>query len=256
MADVRWSLAGPPGADLYAEGHIPGAVFLDAAGELSSPGEGGGRHPLPSAAKLANVLGRSGIGDEHAVVAYDDAGGSIASRLWWLHRHFGHDGRCAILDGGLGAWTDAGGSLTTDVPAYAPATWTPGAARDDVVDADEVAAMAEALVIDARAAERSRGEAEPIDPRAGHIPGAHSAPWPANLRPDGRFRSGPELRARYAALGATDRPVVAYCGSGLNATHDLLALELAGMDGARLYAGSWSDWSSDPRRPVATGARP
>jgi thiosulfate/3-mercaptopyruvate sulfurtransferase len=125
-----------------------------------------------------------------------------------------------------------------------------------VVDADEVAAMAEALVIDARADERYRGEAEPIDPRAGHIPGAHSAPWSANLRPDGRFRSGPELRARYAALGATDRPVVAYCGSGLNATHDLLALELAGMDGARLYAGSWSDWSSDPRRPVATGARP
>ena len=116
--------------------------------------------------------------------------------------------------------------------------------------------MADAAVLDARAAERYRGETEPIDPRAGHIPGAHSAPWSGNLLPDGRFRSASELRERYAGLGATDRPVVAYCGSGLNATHDLLALELAGIGGARLYAGSWSDWSSDPTRPVATGARP
>jgi thiosulfate/3-mercaptopyruvate sulfurtransferase len=256
VADVRWSLTGPPGAELYAAGHVPGAAFLDAAGELSSPGEGSGRHPLPSASKLAAVLGRSGIGDEHAVVAYDDAGGSIASRLWWLFRHFGHDGTCAILDGGLRAWTDAGRALTTDVPAHPPATWTPRPARGDVVDADEVATMADAVVLDARAAERYRGETEPIDPRAGHIPGAHSAPWSGNLRPDGRFRPASELRARYAALGATDRPVVAYCGSGLNATHDLLALELAGIGGARLYAGSWSDWSSDPARPIATGARP
>jgi thiosulfate/3-mercaptopyruvate sulfurtransferase len=256
VADVRWSLAGPPGADLYAAGHIPDAVFLDASGELSSPGEGRGRHPLPSAAKLASVLGRAGIGDEHVVVAYDDAGGSIASRLWWLFRHFGHDGACAVLDGGLRAWTDAGGALTADVPAHPPATWTPGTALDDVVDADDVATMAGALVLDARAAERYRGETEPIDPRAGHIPGAHSAPWSGNLGPDGRFRPASELRQRYAALAATDRPVVAYCGSGLNATHDLLALELAGIGGGRLYAGSWSDWSSDPERPVATGARP
>jgi thiosulfate/3-mercaptopyruvate sulfurtransferase len=256
VADVRWSLAGPPGADLYATGHIPGAVFLDAAGELSSPGEGAGRHPLPSGGKLSAVLGRSGIGDEHAVVAYDDAGGSIASRLWWLFRHFGHDGRCAILDGGLRAWADAGRALTTDVPAHPPTTWTPRTARDDVVDADEVAAMADAVVLDARAVERYRGETEPIDPRAGHIPGARSAPWSGNLQPDGRFRPAPELRERYAALGATTRPVVAYCGSGLNATHDLLALELAGIGGARLYAGSWSDWSSDSARPVAVGARP
>jgi thiosulfate/3-mercaptopyruvate sulfurtransferase len=257
VADVRWSLAGPPGADLYATGHIPGAIFLDAAGELSSPGEGRGRHPLPTADKLARVLGRIGVGDEHSVVAYDDAGGSIGSRLWWLFRHFGHDGACAVLDGGIRAWTDAGLPLTTDVPTHPAATWTPGAPRDDVVDADAVDAMATScLLLDARAGERYRGETEPIDPRAGHIPGAHSAAWSANLDADGRFRPPSELRERYAALGATDKPVVAYCGSGLNATHDLLALELAGIGGAKLYAGSWSDWSSDPSRPVATGVDP
>jgi thiosulfate/3-mercaptopyruvate sulfurtransferase len=258
VADVRWSLAGPPGAELYAAGHIPGAVFVDADRELSSPGEGSGRHPLPNAAKLAGILGARGIGDEHAVVAYDDAGGSIASRLWWLFRHFGHDGACAVLDGGIGAWTDAGHPLTTEVPEHPAARWTPGEPRDDVVDADEVAALAGdgALLLDARAAERYRGETEPIDPRAGHVPGAHSAPWAANLGADGRFRSAAELRERYVGLGAGERPTVAYCGSGLNATHDLLALELAGIDGARLYAGSWSDWSSDASRPAATGPTP
>ena len=258
IADVRWALSGPSGRARYEAGHLWGAVFLDADRELSSPGEGPGRHPIPTPAKLARVLGGRGIGDEHIVVAYDDAGGSIAARLWWLFRHFNHDGACAVLDGGIGAWTDAGRELSTDPAAHQPATWTPGAPRDDTLDADRVADLldGDALLLDARAAERYRGETEPIDPRAGHVPGAQSAPWSANLASDGRFLTPAALRERYASLGADERPTVAYCGSGLSAAHDLLALELAGIDGARLYEGSWSDWSSDPSRPAATGATP
>lgn len=258
VADVRWSLTGPPGRERYDGGHVPGAVFLDAERELSSPGEGPGRHPVPSPAKLAAVLGGSGIGDEHVMVAYDDAGGSIAARLWWLYRHFGHDRDCAVLDGGIAAWTDAGNALTTDVPDHPTATWTPGVPADDLVGTDEVAAMlgGDALLLDARAAERYRGETEPIDPRAGHIPGAVSAPFISNLGPDGRFLDPEALRRRYASLGAGERPVVAYCGSSLSATHDLLAMELAGIGPGRLYEGSWSDWSSDPSRPAATGPTP
>jgi len=258
IADVRWALSGPPGRERYDAGHIPGATFLDANRELSSPGEGPGRHPIPTPQKLAGVLGRAGIGDEHVVVAYDDAGGSIAARLWWLYRHFGHDGGCAVLDGGIGAWTDAGHALTTEPAALRPAAWTPGEPLDDVVGTDEVASMSRErnLLLDARAGERYRGEIEPIDPRAGHVPGAHSVPWAGNLGGDGRFLPASELRARYAALGAGTRPTVAYCGSSLSATHDLLALELAGIEDGLLYEGSWSHWSSDPSRPVATGAAP
>ena len=258
IADVRWSLSGPPGRDRYAGGHLRGAVFLDADRELSSPGEGPGRHPVPSAAKLATVLGGAGIGDDHVVVAYDDAGGSIAARLWWLYRHFGHDGDCAVLDGGIAAWTDAGNALTSDAPVHPAATWTPGMPADDLVGTDEVAAMlgGDALLLDARAAERYRGETEPIDPRAGHIPGAVSAPFISNLGPDGRFLDADALREGYGSLGAYERPVVAYCGSSLSATHDLLAMALAGIDGGRLYEGSWSHWSSDPSRPGATGPTP
>ena len=257
VADTRWSLGGPPGRELYDAGHIPGAVFLDADRELSSPGEGPGRHPVPTAAKLAAVLGERGIGDGHVVIAYDDAGGSIAARLWWLFRHFGHDGRCAVLDGGLQAWTDAGLPLSTDPSDHPRATWTPSDARDDLVDTGSVAGDGDALLVDARAAERYRGEIEPVDPRPGHIPGAVSVPWSTNLDERGRFLSPGELRARYAELGAVeDRPVIAYCGSSLTATHDLLAMELAGIPGARLYEGSWSHWSADPSRPAATGSRP
>ena len=255
IADVRWSLSGPPGRERYEAGHIPGAIFLDANDELSSPGEGPGRHPIPSPAKLAGVLGARGIGDGHVVVAYDDAGGSIAARLWWLFRHFGHDGACALLDGGIDAWTDAGLELTTHAAIHPPATWTPREAIDDTVDAATLL-NGDLLILDARAGERYRGETEPIDAQAGHIPGALSAPWSANLVADGRFLAADALRERYATLGADRRPAVAYCGSGLSASHDLLALELARISGGRLYEGSWSDWSSDPARPVATGARP
>ena len=258
IADVRWSLAGPPGRERYVAGHLPGAVFLDADRELSSPGEGPGRHPVPSAEKLARTLGARGIGDEHVVVAYDDAGGSIASRLWWLYRHFGRDGACAVLDGGIGAWTDAGLPLTTIPPDVSAAQWTPGEPVDDLVGTEAVAGLLDGptLLLDARAAERYRGETEPIDPRAGHIPGAVCAPFANNLGADGRFLPSDQLRSRYEALGAGSRPVVAYCGSSLSATHALLALELAGIDGGRLYEGSWSHWSSDPSRPAATGAEP
>ena len=258
IADVRWSLSGPPGRDRYEAGHLPGAVFLDAEDELSSPGVGPGRHPVPDADKLARILGRRGIGDEHVVVAYDDAGGSIAARLWWLYRHYGHDGACAVLDGGIEAWTDAALPLTTDPPALAPARWTPGPARDDIVDTASVEASlgGAVLLLDARAGERYRGEIEPIDPRPGHIPGAASAPWSDNLGPDGRFLPPDQLRRRYEILGAGERPTVAYCGSSLTATHDLLALELAGIAGARLYEGSWSHWSSDPDRTAVSGPRP
>ena len=258
VADVRWSLTGPPGIEQYAEGHLPGAVFLDAERGLSSPGEGPGRHPIPSQEKLARVLGNAGIGDGHVVVAYDDAGGSIAARVWWLYRHYGREGRAAVLDGGIDAWTDAGLPLVTEPANHPVATWTPGEPRDDAVGTAAVRDLlgGETLLLDARAPERYRGETEPIDPRAGHIPGAASAPWDGNLGSDGRFLSPPQLRARFASLGATHRPVVAYCGSSLTATHDMLALELAGIDGGRLYEGSWSDWSSDPSRPIAVGAEP
>jgi len=258
VVDARWTLGGPPGRVQYAAGHLPGAVFVDPDTELSSPGEGPGRHPVPTAAKLARVLGERGIGDDQVVVAYDDAGGSMAARLWWLARHYGHDGQCAVLDGGIDAWTDAGLPLETEIPQPEPARWTPREPLDDIVDTDAILGMLDdrALLIDARARERYRGEIEPIDPRAGHIPGAVSVPWASNLGPDGRFLDAPSLRARYADLGATTRPTVAYCGSSLSATHDLLAMELAGIPGGRLYEGSWSHWSSDPARPVATGPAP
>lgn len=258
VADVRWALGGPSGRERYDSGHLPGAVFLDAEHELSSPGEGPGRHPVPSPEKLAMVLGAAGIGDEHVVVAYDDAGGSIAARLWWLYRHYGRDGRAAVLDGGVGAWTDAGLPLVKDAPDHPAVTWTPGEPLDDLVDTAAVRELVggDTLLLDARAPERYRGDTEPIDPRAGHIPGAASAPWAANLAPDGRFLPLQRLRARYAELGAVDRPVVAYCGSSLTATHDLLALDLARIDGGRLYEGSWSHWSSDPSRAAAVGDEP
>lgn len=258
IVDVRWALTGPPGRDAYDVGHLPGAVFIDAEHELSSPGEGPGRHPVPSPEKLARVLGEAGIGDAHGVVAYDDAGGSIAARLWWLYRHYGHGGRAAVLDGGISAWTDAGLPLVSEHPDHPVATWTPRERRDDLVDTAAVRELlgGETLLLDARAPERYRGETEPIDPRAGHIPGATSAPWADNLDPHGRFLGPERLRQRYTAIGAADQPVVAYCGSSLTATHDLLALELAGIAGGRLYEGSWSHWSSDPSRPVAVGGEP
>jgi thiosulfate/3-mercaptopyruvate sulfurtransferase len=252
IVDVRWRL-GHPGAGrrLYEASHLPGAVYLDVDGDLAGPpGSGPGRHPLPAPARFAEAMERSGIGDGTRVVAYDDQGGAIAARLWFLLRYFGHD-TGAVLDGGLATWT---GPLTAEVPAFPRARFTPKPRPELVVDRTRVA-LGGALVLDARAPERYRGDLEPIDPKAGHVPGAVNAPFAGNFDSAGHFLPPEELRRRFAGLGATvDREVIAYCGSGVTACNDLLALELAGVP-AKLYEGSWSDWSSDPEAEVATGQR-
>ena len=254
VADVRWYLDGRSGRAAYDAGHIPGAVFVDLETVLAAPpGEGPGRHPLPDPEVFAAGMRDAGISDDDVVVACDDAGGSVAARLWWMLRVTGH--AAAVLDGGIQAWTgplEAGTQSSRPGGSFTAAPWP----RSQIVDADEVARMLRegASVVDARAAERYRGDVEPIDPRAGHIPGARSAPWMDNLSPDGTFLTPDQLRARYESLGAVpDGPVVAYCGSGVTACHDVLALRLAGFDDVRLYEGSWSDWCSDPARPAATG---
>jgi thiosulfate/3-mercaptopyruvate sulfurtransferase len=248
VVDFRWYLLGGKGKDAYDQGHIPGAVFVDL--ESVTGREGGGRHPLPTGAQFEEEMRKAGISSDTRVVAYDDAGGSIASRLWFLLRWFGH-GAQAVLDGGLGTWGD---QLTTDVPAVARGSFVSGEPdRSRILDFDAVRKLIGVPLIDARAGERYRGEKEPVDPKAGHIPGARSAPWSENLRPDGRFKTPEELRDRFAQLGVDgENGAVIYCGSGVNATHDLLAMELAGLKNGRLYAGSWSDWSARDA-PIATG---
>jgi len=260
VVDVRWYLAGKRGADEYARGHIPGAAFVDLDRELAAPpARGPGRHPLPSAADFAAVLARLGVGSETVVVAYDDAGGAIAARLWWLLRWFGHGGG-RVLDGGLGAWIAAGHPLSTDSPAITPAPpldLSPGVARVvDKADVDRLRTRPSAVLLDARAVERFEGRSEPVDARPGHIPGARSAPFAGNLRaPGGPFLPAADLAERYRSLGALEaETVVCYCGSGVTACHDILALAIAGREDALLYEGSWSDWAGDPGLPAALGA--
>jgi thiosulfate/3-mercaptopyruvate sulfurtransferase len=254
VIDLRWYLGGKSAREAYAEGHIEGAIFLDLDADLSAA-EGPGRHPIPSAEKFEEAMRKAGVSAETRVIVYDDAGGSIAARLWWLLQHFAHP-HAAVLDGGLPAWLAGGGTVTPVVPAVrrgdfrARPPWTDRAVDKTYV---QTAIARGALVLDARSAERFRGDSEPIDARAGHIPGARNAPWAGNLE-DGRFKSPAALRSRYAALGA-DRAaeVIVYCGSGVTACHDLLALELGGVRGAKLYEGSWSDWAKDDTLPAATG---
>ncbi|MFT4084005.1 MAG: sulfurtransferase [Nocardioides sp.] len=256
VLDVRWSLGGPPGHGEYRGGHIPSAVYVDLDAELA--GHGGdptnGRHPLPDPVDLEAAIRRWGIHDDDRVVAYDASGNLAAARAWWLLRWAGlADVR--LLDGGLAAWTAAGGPLSTDevTPTPGDASVRPGSLP--VLSVEEAASWPRhGVLLDARAPERYRGESEPIDPKAGHIPGAHNAPTGDNLTADGHFRPTEELRDRFAALGATERPVAAYCGSGVTAAHQLAALAIAGVEG-RLYPGSWSQWSNLDR-PVATGAEP
>jgi thiosulfate/3-mercaptopyruvate sulfurtransferase len=255
--DCRFSLADPGwGPRVYSEGHIPGARYAHLDQDISGPvGPASGRHPLPDPGRLADWLGRSGVGPGTQVVAYDDAGGGFAVRLWWLLRWLGHEA-VAVLDGGLAAWLSAGGGLARDTPEPRPRRFRgvarPGAWIDSAALASHLASL---QVIDARAPERFRGEVEPIDPVAGHIPGAINLPMSGNLDAVGRFLPPDLLRARFAAaLGGTPpERVVHSCGSGVNACHNLLAMELAGLSGSRLYAGSWSEWIRDPARPVATG---
>lgn len=257
VVDLRWYLSGRRGADEYARGHIPGAVFIDLETELTAP-VGPGRHPIPSPAQFQRAMRRAGVSEATRVVVYDDAGGSIAARLWWLLEFFGH-GRAHVLDGGLPAWVAAGHALETDVPAVPEGTLV--VAPDHVPDVyskhqvEVLRRKAAVVLLDARVPERFRGDVEPIDARPGHIPGARNAPWTDNLV-DGRFADVKALRARYRKLGV--RPgttVVCYCGSGVTACHDILALRLARISAlrVRLYEGSWSDWARDPDRPAALG---
>jgi thiosulfate/3-mercaptopyruvate sulfurtransferase len=262
IVDCRWVL-GEPGAGeaAYIAGHLPGSIHLDLDHDLADPGGYGapGRHPLPSPEMVAGVLGAMGIGDADLVVAYDDVGGWVAARLWWMLDVLGH--ACvAVLDGGIAAWLAAGGSLTADVPDDAPPAdlhladrWT------RVIDREELKTrLGSVVLLDARGAPRYRGETEPIDPVAGHIPTARNAPVDGNLaEPGGRFRSPAELAARFRELGAdgSSGPVVTSCGSGVSALHHALALRRAGLPDPILYVGSYSDWSRSGE-PVATGPEP
>jgi len=248
VLDVRWLLGGPPGHGEYLKGHLPGAVFVDLDTELALPPDertaADGRHPLPDPAAFEASVRRWGVDDGDPVVAYDDNGSMAAARAWWLLRWAGF-ADVRLLDGGLAAWTAAGGALTTDDVVPEPGTATVRAGQLPAITAEEAGAWpGDGVLLDARAAERYRGETEPVDPKAGHIPGAVNAPTGGNLAPDGRFLPADELRARFEALGATgDASVAAYCGSGVTAAHEIAALAIAGVDAA-LYPGSWSQWSN------------
>jgi thiosulfate/3-mercaptopyruvate sulfurtransferase len=255
LLDVRWRLGADDPRGEYTAGHLPGAIYVDLESELAgAPDPAAGRHPLPSPAALGVALSRWGIGPDTDVVVYDDNAGMSAARAWWLLRWLGHE-RVRLLDGGLAAWRAAGGPLTTEVPAPTPSTELapPVGGAVPTVAAADIAAGRVGTLLDARAVERFRGDEEPIDAVAGHIPGAVSAPTAGNLAPDGTFLSPAELRRRFERLGATpDRGVAVYCGSGVTAAHEVLALELAGIPAA-LYPASWSGWIADPGHPVATG---
>jgi len=260
VMDARFALADPQsGAQAYAQGHIPGALHADLNRDLADLGKTGqGRHPLPDSDAFAATLGRWGIAPDTQVVVYDAADGSMAAaRLWWLLRLIGH-ARVAVLDGGVAAWQAAGLALTTDQPVVEPLPPYPGRFdRAQIATVDEVAARlkhAPGWLLDARAGERFRGEVEPLDPVAGHVPGAVNRPFALNVA-DGRLRPAPDLRAALQPLIGTHAPeqVVLMCGSGVTACHLLLAMEVAGLHGAKVYADSWSGWVSDPTRPVATG---
>ncbi len=274
LLDVRWRLGGPPGIESYHAGHLPGAVYVDLDAQLAGPPGEGGRHPLPAVADFEAAMRAAGVRAGHPVVVYDDADGTIAARLWWMLRYYGH-AQVQVLDGGFRAWAEAGQPVATDDVAAVPGEFTASAGQMPLLDADQAAQLARTgILLDARAPARYRGETEPIDRVAGHIPGAISAPTAGNVTAAGRFRSPAELRDRFAALGVPldadtgegapagppareDRaPAVgAYCGSGVTAAHEVLALELVGAPAA-LYVGSWSGWVADPSRPVATGPQP
>ena len=263
IADVRWYLLEKDrtGRAEYLRGHIPGAVFLDLETELAAHYRGGpGRHPIPRADLFAEAMARAGIGAATHVIAYDDRGGAAAARLWWLLRYFGHD-QVSLLDGGIAQWLAEGRPLETRVPTFPRSSFLPRARPEMVVGKDTVNQFRHdprALVLDVRVPERYRGEVEPLDARAGHIPGAKNAPIAGNLRgtTDLRFLSAEGLSARFENLGSGKvERIVAYCGSGINACQAVFALNLAGFTNALLYEGSWSDWSRDASLPIATADR-
>ncbi|KEI44297.1 sulfurtransferase [Saccharopolyspora rectivirgula] len=261
ILDARWSLLGPPGREAYDQGHLPGAVFVDLDTELAAPPGPEGRHPLPAPADLERVLQRAGVSRSRPVVVYDADNGAAAARAWWLLRWAGHE-EVAVLDGGYAAWVERGHPVTTEVPTPAPGDFQVRPGSMPVVDADGAARVARAgTLLDARVPERYRGDVEPVDPRAGHIPGAINTPFTSHVTRTGTWRSPGELAEHFRRAGVDpQRPVAAYCGSGINACSVLLALEHAGLTSpdrpAALYPGSWSNWSSDPDRPAATGSQP
>ena len=264
VVDCRFDLMNPEaGRQAYLRAHIPGARYADLNRDLSAPvGPHTGRHPLPLPEVFAGRLGAMGIGNDTQVVAYDEANGSIAARLWWMLRWLGHDA-AAVLDGGFNAWTARGGALQSGEadPAAAERVarhFTPRIDAGSVVSTAELERALQgrkALLVDARAQERYAGAVEPIDPVAGHVPGAVNHPFTANLGADGRFLPAAELERRWQERlpGSDLQNLVAMCGSGVTACHNLLSLEVAGLTGGKLYAGSWSEWIRDPRRPVARG---
>jgi thiosulfate/3-mercaptopyruvate sulfurtransferase len=253
LLDVRWSLNGPPGIDEYLKGHIPGAVFVDLDRELSAPPGPGGRHPLPDAWSFTATMRRAGVSRSRPVVAYDAGDSMAAARGWWLLRYFGH-GHVSVLDGGLAAWAAAGYPVATQPVAAGRGDFvaTPGGLP--LIDAAGATKLAEAgVLLDSRAPQRYRGDSEPVDPVAGHIPGARNRPTTDNVDEQGRFLDPDVLKRAFSELGVDGGTQVgAYCGSGVAAAHQVLALELAGYQ-ASLYAGSWSEWITDPSRPVARG---
>jgi thiosulfate/3-mercaptopyruvate sulfurtransferase len=264
VIDCRHDLLQPAaGRTAYLQAHIPGAVFLHQDDDLAGPRTGrNGRHPLPAREALAATLRACGLRKGAQLVACDAHGGMYAARLWWLARWLGHE-QVAVLDGGLPAWQRESLPLTDAVPTPAPGDFTPGPALTRDIDADALLAAlgGPALrIVDARAPERYRGDVEPMDPVAGHIPGALNRPFGTNLRPDGRFKPAPVLRAEFEALltqaGVPAEALVHQCGSGVTACHNLLAATVAGLPEARLYPGSWSEWCADPARPVARGPQP
>lgn len=261
LVDCRHDLMDPSvGAAAYAQGHLPRAWFMHQDTDLAGPKNGrNGRHPLPERETMRRRLEAIGLTDERQLVAYDDQGGMFAGRLWWLARWLGHRA-VAVLDGGLPAWTKAGFPLTRELPKVdrdGRLSERPSLVR--MIDAASVLAnidSRECLLVDARSPERYRGEIEPLDPVAGHIPGATNRPFQQNLRPDGRFKPAEVLRSEFATLLGNRTPgqVIQQCGSGVTACHNILAMELAGLSGSALFPGSWSEWCADPARPVATGA--
>ncbi|MFC0598973.1 sulfurtransferase [Streptomyces palmae] len=253
VLDVRYRLGAPHGRPDYEGGHIPGAVFVDLEAELAGKPGPAGRHPLPELSVFTAAMRRAGITADREVVVYDAAQGWAAARAWWMLGWAGHRS-VRVLDGGLAAWTAHGGPLSSEEPQVPAGDFTPAPGALRLLTADEAAELARrGVLLDARAAERYRGEVEPIDPVAGHIPGARSAPTTENLDADGRFLSVEKLAERFRGLGVTEGTEVGvYCGSGVSAAQQVLALAAVGIPAA-LYVGSWSEWSADPARPVATG---
>jgi thiosulfate/3-mercaptopyruvate sulfurtransferase len=256
IVDCRFQLGKPDaGRTAYEEGHIPGAVYLDLEKDLSAPiGEHGGRHPLPDAAELAARLGRAGIGNDSRIVAYDDQGGAMASRLWWLLRYLGHT-NVFVMDSGFSAWQKAGCPVSAEQKVIIPSTFHATVQHNMLVEVDEIReslGTGSFVLIDSREAPRYRGEVEPIDRVAGHIPGAKNLFWADGRRADGTWKDADEQRERFAGLSPDDE-IVVYCGSGVTATPNVMALEDAGFTRVKLYAGSWSDWISYRENPVAVG---